>query len=296
MHDPSNQPPTHAAGELDNCEIVHGLLERCLARDGLAVPLLPEVAVRVSRAGVKDSVNAPQLADIINADPALTMYVMRVARSAAKRPVSPIGSLAHAVAWLGFQEVANIAFTLALQGKMLDVQGQQYKARRLWRHSLASALWSRHLAQLLARESDLCYLCGLLHNVGKVVTLGAVHDLAQRAGKKLSGEEYDRLIETFHRHIGTRVVTAWALPSPVLTVTAQWEAYAVAGPARFESNVVNVAHALADFTLFDSTPMARDLLVTSAAYRDLGLTAPDAEPLFDAAAGISAELDRYLAP
>ena len=31
----------------------------------------------------------------------------------------------------------------------------------------------------------LCYLCGLLHNIGKVVTLGAVHELAQRAGKKL---------------------------------------------------------------------------------------------------------------
>ena len=192
--------------------------------------------------------------------------------------------------------MANIAFTLALQGKMLDVKGQQHKARRLWRHSLASALWSRQLAHMLAQETDLCYLCGLLHNVGKVVTLGAVHELAQRAGKKLASEEYDRLIETFHRHIGTRVVAAWALPSLVLTVTSQWEAYAEAGPARFESNVVNVAHALADYTLLGSTPLARDLLVMHAAYRDLGLTAPDAEPLFDSASAINAELDRYLAP
>jgi hypothetical protein len=42
--------------------------------------------------------------------------------------------------------------------------------------------------------------------------------------------------------------------------------------------------------------LARDLLVTDAAYRDLGLTPEDAEPLFDSAAGIIAELDRYLAP
>ena len=118
----------------------------------------------------------------------------------------------------------------------------------------------------------MCYLCGLLHNIGKVVTLGAVHELAQRAGKKLTGDDYDRLIETFHRHIGARVVTAWALPPPVLTVTAQWEAYASAGAAPFESNVVHVAHALADFTLRESTQLARDLLVTDAAYLDLGLT------------------------
>jgi HD-like signal output (HDOD) protein len=296
MRDPSSALPGNSPDAADNCDIVHGLLERCLASDDLAVPLLPEVAVRVSRMGLEGEANARQLADIINADPALTMYVLRIARSAAKRPASPIGTLPHAVAWLGFEEVANIAFTLALQGKMLDVKGQQHKARRLWRHSLASALWSRQLAHMLAQETDLCYLCGLLHNVGKVVTLGAVHELAQRAGKKLASEEYDRLIETFHRHIGARVVTAWALPSPVLTVISQWEAYASAGAARFESNVVNVAHRLADFTLLESTQLARDLLVTDAAYRDLGLSPADSEPLFDSAAAINAELDSYLAP
>jgi HD-like signal output (HDOD) protein len=296
MQDPSNKPSGNAPDELDNCEIVHGLLERCLAAEELTVPLLPEVAVRVVRAEPKDTASAQQLADIINADPALTMYVLRMAASAAKRPATPIVSLPQAVAWLGFDAVANIAFTLALQGKMLDVKGQQHKARRLWRHSLASALWSRQLAHMLAQETGVCYLCGLLHNIGKVVTLGAVHELAQRTGKKLASEEYDRLIETFHRHIGARVVTAWALPSPVLTVISQWEAYASAGPARLESNVVNVAHRLADFTLLESTQLARDLLVTDAAYRDLGLTPADAEPLFDSAAAINAELDRYLAP
>jgi HD-like signal output (HDOD) protein len=224
------------------------------------------------------------------------MYVLRIAGSAAKRPASPIASLPQAIAWLGFDEVANIAFALALQGRLLDIKGQQHKARRLWRHSLASALWSRQLAHMVARETGMCYLCGLLHNIGKVVTLGAVHELAQRAGKKLAGDDYDRLVETFHRHIGARVVTAWALPPPVLTVTAQWEAYASAGAARFESNVVHVAHSLADFTLRESTQLARDLLVTEAAFLDLGLTAADGDTLFDAAAGISAELDRYLAP
>lgn len=282
--------------DMDNCEIVHGLLEHCLASDSLAVPLLPEVAVRVIRVGPQASTNAQRLADIIGADPSLTMYVLRIANGAAKRPAAAIVTLQHAVTWLGFEEVANIAFTVALQGKMLDVKGQQHKARRLWRHSLASALWSRHLSHMLAREADLCYLCGLLHNIGKVVTLGAVHDLAQLAGKKLTSEDYDRLIETFHRHISARVVTAWALPSPVLTVTSQWEAYAAAGAARFESNVVNLAHSLADFTLHASTPLARDLLVTNAAYGDLGLTPADAQPLFDAAAAINAELDQYLAP
>jgi hypothetical protein len=57
-----------------------------------------------------------------------------------------------------------------------------------------------------------------------------------------------------------------------------------------------VAHRLADFTLQESTQLARDLLVMDPAYADLGLTAADGEALFDASAAISAELDRYLAP
>jgi HD-like signal output (HDOD) protein len=295
MPDPT-APPCRSPDELDDCAIVHGLLERLLANGDLTVPLLPEVAVRVVRAGPKNSTNAQQLADIIHADPALTMYVLRVAASAAKRPASPIVSLQHAVAWLGFDEVANIAFTLALQGKMLDVNGQQHKARRLWRHSLASALWARQLARMLSQETGTPYLCGLLHDIGKVVSLGAVHEIAQRSGRMLCGADYDLLIETFHRPIGARVVTEWRLPPPVLAVTSQWEAYASAGAARFESNVVNVAHRLADLTLDGSTQLARDLLLTDAAYRDLGVAGAQGGLLFDSAAAINAELDRYLAP
>jgi HD-like signal output (HDOD) protein len=292
MWEPSYNSPELA----DNCEFVLGLLEQCLARDELPIPLLPEVAIRVVRTGAKQSTNARQLSDIINADPALTMYVLRVAASAAKRPLTPIVSLPHAVAWLGFDEVANIAFTLALQGKMLDVPGQQHKARRLWRHSLASALWARQLAHLLAHEAGICYLCGLLHNIGKVVTLGTVHELARHSSKTLAGEDYDRLIETFHRFIGARVVTAWRLPPPVLTVTSQWETYASAGAVRIESNIVNVAHQLADSSLPGSPPLARDSLLGDAAYRDLGLSEGDGTSLFDSAADIIAEMDRYLAP
>ncbi|HEX3846488.1 MAG TPA: HDOD domain-containing protein [Steroidobacteraceae bacterium] len=292
MQDPSSQSQEAA----DDLQIVHDLLEAHLSSNELAVPLLPDVAVRVVRAGSKTSSNAHQLAEIINADPALTMYVLRIAVSAAKRPMSPIVSLQHAVAWLGLDEVSNIAFTLALQGKMLDVKGQQHKARRLWRHSLASALWARQIAHLLSEETGMCYLCGLLHNIGRVVSLGAVHDAALRAGKKLGGEGYDRLIEAFSRRVGEKVIAAWGLPAPVPTVTAHWETYASAGEARFECNVVHVAHRLADITLHGFTRDARDAIVNDQSYHGLGLGAVDAAPLFSSSGAINSELNRYLAP
>jgi HD-like signal output (HDOD) protein len=282
------------AGE--NAAFIRTLMDQCLAGDALAVPRLPDVAVRVVRIGARDSTNAEQLAVIIGGDAALSRVVLRIAASAANRPVMPITSLQHAVAWLGFNEVANIGFTLALQARLLHVPGLQGKARRLWRHALASALWSRQLAQLLGVETGPSYLCGLLHNIGKIVTLGALHEFGRNAGRRLNAEQYDQLIGTFHREVGIRVVTAWQLPPPVLTVSAQWEDYEMAGAARFAANIVNVAHRLADFTVTDGSVRARDRVVMHPAYRDLGPRVEDGAQLFDSAADINAELDRYLSP
>jgi HD-like signal output (HDOD) protein len=290
------QPATKSQRELEDLEAVRGLLERHLARNELVVPTLPSVAVRVVRNGTKNSGDAHLLADIIHADPSLAKYVLSIASSAAKRPSMPITSLQHAIAWLGLDDVANIAFTLALQGKMLHVEGQHRKARRLWRHSLASALWARQLSSMLGRETGLNYLCGLLHNIGRAVALGALHEVAQRAGLQLSGNEYDCLIGIFQREVGTRVVSAWGLPPPVPAVIAHWDSYAAAGAVSWESNVINVAHKLADFTLHEPCMLTRELLVQDAGYRDLGLAARDADPLFDSSVQINAELDRYLSP
>ncbi|HEX3603016.1 MAG TPA: HDOD domain-containing protein [Steroidobacteraceae bacterium] len=282
--------------ELENLEAMRDLVERYIARGELVIPTLPTVAVRVVRSGTQDSGDAHLLADIIRTDSALTEYVLRIASSAAKRPSMPITSLQHAIAWLGLDDVANIAFTLALQGKMLHVEGQHRKARRLWRHSLASALWSRQLSHMLERETGLCYLCGLLHTIGRAVTLGAIHEVAERAGMHVAGNEYDCLIEVFHRDVGRRVISAWALPAPVPAVIACWDSYQKAGDVQWECNVVNVAHKLADFTLHEPAMLTRELLMLDQGYRDLGLSAQHAEPLFGSTVAVNAELDRYLSP
>ena len=282
--------------ELDNLDVMRDLLERHLASDRLAIPSLPDVAVRVVGSDARKSGNAQLLADIIHSDAGLTEYVLHIVASAAKRPAIAIASLQHAIAWLGLDEVANIAFTLALQGKMLHVQGQQRKARRLWRHALASAFWSRQLAHARDGDTGLCYLCGLLHNIGKVVALGVAHEVAQRSDLQLSLEDYDHLIEIFQREVGTRVISAWALAPPVPIIIACWQSYQTAGAVRWESNVVNVAHKLADFTTHEPAMLKRDALVIDPAIRDLGLSAQEASLLLDSTASINAEMDRYLSP
>jgi putative nucleotidyltransferase with HDIG domain len=288
MRIPSHLP----ASEDDRCGLVRSLLAQSLERGTFVVPRLPEAAVRIVE--LREDANAQQLSEVIKADRALTMYVLRIAASAPNRPAMPIVSLTHAVAWLGLDEVANMAFTLALQPKMLEVPGHQRKARRLWRHSLASALWSRQLALALGREPGLCYLCGLLHDIGKAVTLHEAHELARRSGVLLESADYDRIIDEFHREVAARVVTSWGMPEAIVAVATRWEPRP--GAARFECSIVNAARGLADCTAQGSALPTLQRLAEDAAFRELDLRAEAAASILECDRAVNAELDRYLSP
>jgi HD-like signal output (HDOD) protein len=279
-----------------NVDFVHERLEQRLAQGALEVPVLPEIAVRVMRLSVDSRANAGQLAALIKADVALSTSVLRVANGVTRRPTKPILSLQQAVAWLGLDETANLAFTLVVQGKLLSIPGQNRAVRRLWRHALASALWARHLAQQVAYDPNMSYLCGLLHGIGKPIALSVVQDVASQAHVKLQALEYDRLIETFHRSIGQQAARAWSLPPLVLATMSQWEAYAAAGDLRIECNIVALAHRLADCSLNEASVLAHELLAAEAVYVDLGLDPLHAITLSEAIGSIGAEVDGYFPP
>jgi HD-like signal output (HDOD) protein len=84
MRTPSHLP----VSEDDRCGLVRSLLAQTLERGTFVVPRLPEAAVRIVE--LRENANAQQLAEVIKADPALSMYVLRIAASAPHRPAMPI--------------------------------------------------------------------------------------------------------------------------------------------------------------------------------------------------------------
>jgi HD-like signal output (HDOD) protein len=277
----------------DNGDLIHQLIEQQLVAGAPGIPMLPEVAVRVMRLSADPAANAERLAALVKVDVALSASLLRVANGVTRRPVEPIRSLQQAIAWLGLDETASLAFTLVVQGRLLNIPGQNQAVRRLWRHALASALWSRQLAQRVAYDPNLCYLCGLLHEVGKPVVLAVAHELATGAQLQLTLPQYARLVETFWRPMGIAAAAAWNLPVPVAATMAQWEAYAAAGDLRIECNIVALAHRLADQTLEGASTVAHELLAAEPVYLDLGLGAADAMTLAEAAGSIGTEVGAY---
>ena len=245
----------------ENYDFVRGLFVGQMARGELDLPVLPEVAARVVALAGSPDTDAADLARIITGDQALAAHVMRVAKSAIYQPRRPIESLQHAISWLGMAEVSDIAFTVAVQGKLLNVPGQKARAQRMWKQAVGTAQWSRLVADTAGCQGEPSYLAGLLHEIGKPASLQAVAELSRRAAAPLSDEEIESLVAEFHTAVGTRLAATWKLPDAVASVIAGWQSWSDALDRKDSCAIVYLAHHLSDHMLANSGALAADALL-----------------------------------
>jgi HD-like signal output (HDOD) protein len=259
----------------ENCEFVRGLFAVRIARGELDLPLLPEVAMRIVQLATAAEVDAAEIARLIGRDQALATHVLRVAGSAAHRPEQPIESLQQAITWLGLAEVADIALTVAAQGKLLSVPRQRSRVQRLWRHALAVAFWSRAVALAVGRAAEASYLCGLLHEIGRPICLQQVAELSQRAGARLTAEEFEQLGVEFAVPVGERLAQQWRLPEACVATIRWWQQWADAPAHRDQAAIVFLGHQLADHMFANSMSLAADALAVDPVASMLGLGLPE---------------------
>jgi HD-like signal output (HDOD) protein len=276
-----------------NYELVRGVFVSQVARGELELPVLPEVAARVLGVASAADANASALARLIGGDPSLAAHVMRVASSAAYQPRAPIESLQHAISWLGMSEVADVAFTVAVQGKLLNVPGQKARVQRLWKQSVATAVWSRLVAEASGRPTEAAYLHGLLHEIGKPVCLQTIAELARRAATPLIESEFDQLMSEFHLDVGVQLATAWKLPPGVAQVIRGWQDWQNAPDGRDGCAVAWLAHHLASGMLENYGTLVADALVADPVTEYLGLELADVLQLCAQADHVHAVVDHY---
>ncbi len=277
----------------EDLQRVRNEMAALVRRGQIELPMLPEHAARVvALAGSKDA-DAASLAGLIMSDQALAAQVMKVARSAAYKPASPISSLQHAVAWLGLGEVADIAFTAAIRGRLLAVPGQRDRAQHMWKVSVAAAIWSREIAALSRRYSEVTYLCGLLHDIGKPVALLASADVAACVGARLTDDDYEALIHEFHAPLGVLLAERWKLPEAVATCIRCWPDYQTAEEFADEVPVVHLAHHVAELMLSQGAEYTREALRDNPVL-DLLVIGPDRfKGLLDRAEWVLGQVEAY---
>jgi putative nucleotidyltransferase with HDIG domain len=144
-----------------------------------------------------------------------------VANSAIFARQSEVESIRQAVMALGIQRIRDIVYSCCLP-KLFSGAQRGMAQSTFWRHALATALVSQHLAELLmVGDAEKLYLAGLLHDIGILVNsllypdeFQRVLEHAQRTETPLCAVE-QKVLGFTHCDSGRILADIWKLPSDV---------------------------------------------------------------------------------
>ncbi len=200
----------------------HDELKQVVQRiDGVST--LPSVAAKIINTVRDPRSSAKDLMRVVGSDPSLSARVLRTVNSAAHGLSVPITNLHHAITYLGFRQVRNLALTASVsrifQGG--DEIGP-YSRLGLWRHMVSVAIGARMVACRLGfSEFEDAFLAGLMHDIGIILADQHVHPrFEQVIGQLQVGTplcETEHAVFGFdHQALGERVAQTWKFPSLLL--------------------------------------------------------------------------------
>jgi serine/threonine-protein kinase len=231
--------------------LVRLVLDR-LMTNSFELPALPAVTMRCMELLRQSSLGFGEAARVIGDVPALRSRIMRLANSPVFPSLMPATTLEIAIARLGTEGLYNALVEFATRD-MIEGRHQRVRDafRRIWQHSLATALLARELCDMCGRESEakFGYLAGLLHDAGKPLVGSLLIEIEQqliRAGKRtlLGDAAWLSTIDATHRAVGGAVAKSWKLAHPVSEAIERCGAYDAAG-GRSLGNILRFSSALA---------------------------------------------------
>ena len=138
------------------------------AVDGM--PAFPKSVQRILELARDVNSTPKDLVDVIDKDPVVTVKILKVVNSAYYSLPKQITSIGHAVVYLGFNTIKNLALSIAAIGMLPKDNPSGFDVQQYLLHSLATAGIAKQLAHRVSDADPMdCFIAGLLHDFGKVV-------------------------------------------------------------------------------------------------------------------------------
>jgi len=192
------------------------------------LPTLPAVAVRVLQATSSERTSARDVVRLVEADAALTAKILRLLRSADLGLNERVMSVERAVVLLGFETVRNAVLSIQVYETFAAAEpgaGSALIRAEFWKHSLATACAAEMAAKALGTPDvrpDEAFVCGLLHDIGKIALDACLPKSYGRVVKRCELEhacicDVERdMLGLDHAVAGKRLLSHWRLPQAVV--------------------------------------------------------------------------------
>jgi putative nucleotidyltransferase with HDIG domain len=214
------------------------------------VPPFPAVAHRILALAAKEDVDPRELGDLVKMDPSFSAELLRFANSALFGLRREVTSLAQAILMVGTDRIKTMATMVALN-RMVRSSVRVGALRKVWTHSLVTALIAEEAARIARVDRDVAYTSGLLHNLGTLGLMSAYPDEYSRMlevsddyGFDLLETERD-LFEIDHCAAGAYLAQDWDFPDELAEALATHHDEPVAGDTGLD-NLIRVSWRLAD--------------------------------------------------
>jgi putative nucleotidyltransferase with HDIG domain len=215
----SPHPPQEKCMNVD--KFIGDLLDD-LKSNQLELPVLPQVAVKVSKIIDDPGARAMDLAKAIGADPALSARVIQVANSPLVRGSHKIDNLQSALTRMGNTMVRNIVTTFMVRQLFrTDSQYLQNRMKNIWNHSAHVAAISHVLATHFSiLKPDEAMLAGVLHDIGKLPILSKARKIPHIEENE---KPLNMVLARLHPALGKAILSAWRFDDEFIDAAAEHE-------------------------------------------------------------------------
>lgn len=183
---------------------------------------LPPVAVRLLEVGEFARFSAHELSQAIASDTSLTARVLRLANSGYYAFPRRIATVRDAVVFLGFRAVRSAALACCIAEALPAPAPEVLDRRAVWRYSVLVGLLAEVLARAEGEHTDLAFIGGCLHGVGRLA-LAERHpaefvravEVARRDGIPVADAQR-RVLGYTDSELGRAIVRSWGFPEALV--------------------------------------------------------------------------------
>lgn len=249
------------------------------------LPALPTVVAELLSSIDQEDIDIDAIAAKIARDQALTAKTLRLANSSFYGMQHKVTTIQEAIAILGFRSVRTLITTTAITGSFSSAKSRLFNFRAFWRHSIATAVCAKQLAQRVKVNQDYAFTAGLLHDIGRLVLVTRYPEqydvvLERRIADDSTIVAAERIVlGSDHAVVGRSLTAHWKFPADMQTAIADHHDLMHAGENML-TVLVHVADAIVH--ALDLTGEEDDLVpvIAPAAWHKLELTEQSAAAVF----------------